>query len=1245
MTPRHRSENPRVWRRPLAAAGSLAAAWLLSQAAAAQTIPNPSFEADTFTNAPGYISSNAPITGWTGTPAALVGLNPAGGNSPFADNGLIPDGSHVAFLEANVTDPTTPATLSTTISGLTVGTTYKVTFRANARSGNTPNVKVYVGGAAVLLPGGPDGFSTAAVTGSSPYWHVAFEFTAAAAAQTLAIVNDATGDQTLLVDDFRIAPSSGRWTVAPWTSDADMGVIATNFYTHAYNFGRATNTTINSVLFQGVGGGNPAVPGRFSTTYLGNVYQGDNNNITALGGASAVLATDFVYGGNVPAGQYQSITLEGLTPGVEYLLTLYSMGWEDPSVSSRWVTFSMNNDYLTVNQDAYGNNNGILVSYRYTADVTGTATIQYAPLVPANVSFHTYGFSNRATSPTNVVPFVITEPEHAIVSAGLSPTFSVIALGYPTPTYQWRFNGTPIDGATNATYTVPAVTATNAGSYDVVISNSAGATTSAAVPLTVGLAMDNPSFETDLFTAWPGYVSANGPITGWNALGGHGLNPIADGRSPFADNGAIPDGSQVVFLQADGTLSQTVSGFTVGNQYYVHYYENARTTVTIPSIQVAVGGTTVLAAHDVQPVLGSNPYHEVSTAVFVATNTDLELDFIKAGPYGGDCTALLDDVAIVPVPAGTPPTLSLQPRPLTVYLGQPASFSAVAQGSLPIRYQWWLGTNAVAGATNAAFALPAVRLFDEGNYTLVAANDFGAVTSAVARLSLLEAIPSLHNRGLGATGAPLPTNAIDPFFTLRTNPDSGGTNVYVCDQVSPNDGTWLANSATSEWIGPRATVGDTNIAAGDYLYRTTFDLTGRDTNTVLIIGQWASDNWGTPVLVNGKPVTVPTSFNYNSWTTFTITSSNATFLPGTNTLDFSVNNAGPGATGLRVEFTTTSARTLPGIAPQIALQPQDVSGVVGDPANFDATATGTLPLGYQWMKDGAALAGQTNASLTLPAVATTDAGNYSVTVSNAWGVVVSRSAALRVVYRPIPGVFGTGVDPTGALLPDAAVDPHYVLTVSADPSYPGPAALVVSNVWPIQAGTWLTNGPTSRWIAPNADQRQDLDPTQGNLPGLYTYETVVNLTGYDLSLVRLVGGWAVDNYGADILINGTSTSSTNSAGFASLTPFTFTSTNGLVAGTNTVDFVVNNQAGTDPTQPNPTGLRVDLRALLLLPQAPALQINLSGGSLTLGWSPAQTGQQLQAAPAVTGPWTNIVGAPNPYTTSVTGARRFFRVAQ
>jgi uncharacterized repeat protein (TIGR01451 family) len=67
--------------------------------------------------------------------------------------------------------------------------------------------------------------------------------------------------------------------------------------------------------------------------------------------------------------------------------------------------------------------------------------------------------------------------------------------------------------------------------------------------------------------------------------------------------------------------------------------------------------------------------------------------------------------------------------------------------------------------------------------------------------------------------------------------------------------------------------------------------------------------------------------------------------------------------------------------PVIVTQPQSQSVIVGSNVTFSVSATGSLPLEYQWFFNGAPIPGATNTVLTLVSVRTNQAGTYTVTVS------------------------------------------------------------------------------------------------------------------------------------------------------------------------------------------------------------------------------------------------------------------------
>lgn len=94
------------------------------------------------------------------------------------------------------------------------------------------------------------------------------------------------------------------------------------------------------------------------------------------------------------------------------------------------------------------------------------------------------GGGSESTS-TVTAPSITTQPASVSVVAGASAGFSVAATGSGTLSYQWRKGGTAISGATAASYSIGTTTSADAGSYDVVVANSAGSVTSSAATLTV----------------------------------------------------------------------------------------------------------------------------------------------------------------------------------------------------------------------------------------------------------------------------------------------------------------------------------------------------------------------------------------------------------------------------------------------------------------------------------------------------------------------------------------------------------------------------------------------------------------------------------------------------------------------------------------------------------------------------------------------------------------------------------------
>jgi len=102
-------------------------------------------------------------------------------------------------------------------------------------------------------------------------------------------------------------------------------------------------------------------------------------------------------------------------------------------------------------------------------------------------------------------------------------------------------------------------------------------------------------------------------------------------------------------------------------------------------------------------------------------------------------------------------------------------------------------------------------------------------------------------------------------------------------------------------------------------------------------------------------------------------------------------------TNVAGSVTSTVAQLVIATGPQITVQPQALVVVVGADATFDVSATGTAPLSYQWRFGSTTIAGATGSSYTRTNAQISDAGNYTVVVTNTSGSVTSAVALLSVI--------------------------------------------------------------------------------------------------------------------------------------------------------------------------------------------------------------------------------------------------------
>jgi endonuclease/exonuclease/phosphatase family metal-dependent hydrolase len=191
-------------------------------------------------------------------------------------------------------------------------------------------------------------------------------------------------------------------------------------------------------------------------------------------------------------------------------------------------------------------------------------------------------------------PAIVTQPQSLTNGVGSSATFSASASGAAPLTYIWRFNGSPVTSGTSTSFTISSVQTSSAGSYTVVVTNSAGSATSAVATLTVTLPVpyiiEQPQSQT----------AAAGSAVTFKVNAGGGLPLSYQWRSNSVDiAGATLTNHTILNAQAPAQANYTV---VVTNAYGSITSAAAMLTIVAPG---GGGATGVLAGWN---MLGQTNY-------------------------------------------------------------------------------------------------------------------------------------------------------------------------------------------------------------------------------------------------------------------------------------------------------------------------------------------------------------------------------------------------------------------------------------------------------------------------------------------------------------------------------------------------------------------------------------------------------------------------------------------------------------
>jgi uncharacterized lipoprotein YddW (UPF0748 family) len=600
-------------------------------------------------------------------------------------------------------------------------------------------------------------------------------------------------------------------------------------------------------------------------------------------------------------------------------------------------------------------------------------------------------------------PVISAEPEDKSVYQGAPAAFSVGVSGTEPLVFQWSHAGTNLPGATTSALSIAAATTNDAGSYQVIITNTLGSATSRVATLTVTV----PATNTRTVPLWNLAPGSRTYITSGTTERGLAYNPISNRLLLVSRAGT----AQIYVLDADTgaelhTLSQG-SGIISGGYFTMLlisaaddgalYLGNLRLNGSSDNFRLYrwaddAPGTLPVVAYSGSPMSSSaQRWGDTMDTRGAGTGTQIIIGSRTNNSVVVFTTADGTNFTANPITVTNAPNGAFG---LGITFGQGNTFWGKSTSHPLRKVQFDLATG--TGAVIQTFSDPEVA-------NAVTAIGYSTNLALVAGVAI-ETPDNLKLYDLGTNSISLVET--NPFPADNTNSNLTGAVDFSPDRVFALDS---GNGILARRILPLAVAPSIQTPPADCTV-----IRGQD--AVFSVAASGSEPLSYQWLFEGAEIGGAVSTNYTR------------------------TNAQPSHAGeYRVVVTNAAGATTSAVARlTVNVPPEIIAGldgqtvVAGDDVSFIIAASGTAPLGYQWRFHGTNLPGETNNVLSRSLVQRSDAGPYSIVVSNVAGTNVSADAVLAVTAPASPHIGGISAVPSGIQLQVDGVRGRYAMDFSTN---------------------------------------------------------------------------------------------------------------------------------------------------------------------------------------------------------------------